>query len=174
MCEQSCGYVLFRNGRWPRVSACARTGTCCIHRGCSKGSRRFIIVRSFERPDTASELAAWERKIGVPGAKLFVAHLWAYFLITPIALLTFISLAVAGATKNALLLDIGIAFVVVGIVTSIVLLGAPFGARIAASRALGIRISKRNSPPRDERAYLEWCKRNGVRAYSVESEGNES
>lgn len=41
-------------------------------------------------------------------------------------------------------------------------------ARRSATRAMGIKITAKNSPPGDRNAYLQWCHRNGIEPFGRE------
>lgn len=65
-------------------------------------------------------------------------------------------LHLAGATTIAwIVAPLGVAFAASGLVSF-------FLSRRAASRALGVKITSKNNPPKDHSGYLAWCQRNNL------------
>ena len=52
--------------------------------------------------------------------------------------------------------------------TIVVMFLTPVLARRAASQTLGIKINRRNNPPRNARDYEMWCARNGLQPYGAD------
>jgi hypothetical protein len=111
----------------------------------------------------------WGPRLGTVGAKRLALYVWATYLMKPWTVLTFVVLAIAAKQRDPVTVGLGIAVVAIGILGLIVMFLTPIAVRKAASRALGVKITTKNYPPRDDREYREWCARNRLRPYTAEN-----
>jgi hypothetical protein len=107
----------------------------------------------------------WGPRLGASGAFRFSLYVWASFLVKPVALVAFVSLLVAGTGHGTTAQIVAIAFLVLAFVLALGMLMMPVLARRAASRELGVRVTIKNYPPRDEVEYRNWCTRNGIEPF---------
>jgi hypothetical protein len=114
-------------------------------------------------PQTSEILRKWEPRIGRVAARRFAVAIWANFLIFPIGVFLFITIGLATTLNSYGLGVLGVAIFVVGLVNASLIWFAPVAARRAASRTLGIPLTRKNYPPNHETAYRRWCDTNQVR-----------
>jgi NhaP-type Na+/H+ or K+/H+ antiporter len=85
----------------------------------------------------------------------------------PIGVALFVAVAIAAQTHKAAAQGVAVAVIVVAGATIVVMFLAPILARRSASQTLGVKINRRNNPPRNSRDYEMWCARNGLRPYGA-------
>lgn len=110
-------------------------------------------------------MAFWGPRLGARGAFRFALHVWAAFVVKPVTLLAFVALVVAAAVQSTTAQIVAIAILVVAFALGFAMLIMPVLARRAASRDLGIRVTVKNYPPRDDAEYRHWCIRNGIEPF---------
>lgn len=119
-------------------------------------------------PNTQKMYAFWGPRLGRRATGFYATYVWATFAMAPIGLALFASLAIAARTHNPAAQAIAVAVIVVGAATIVVMFLTPVLARRAASQTLGLKIDRRNNPPRDSRDYEMWCARNGLQPYRAD------
>jgi hypothetical protein len=109
----------------------------------------------------------WGPRLGRRATGFYATYVWATFAMAPIGVATFVTLAIATRTHNVAAQGVARAVIAVGAVTIVLMFLTPVLARRAASQTLGVKINRRNNPPRDSRDYEAWCARNGLEPYGA-------
>jgi hypothetical protein len=121
----------------------------------------------FRVPNSKKMNASWGPKLGDDALRHFRRFVWFSYLMGPatVALFLAIWLSVRWKTTNSWILPwvVGVIAwsVAVTMVISFIL------ARRVASKTLGVRITSKNNPPREDSAYRSWCLRNNLEPYAA-------
>jgi hypothetical protein len=126
-----------------------------------------MVVR-FRVPNTQKMYEFWGPRLGSRATGFYATYVWATFAVGPIGLGLFATIGTAARTHNAAAQAIADAVIVVCGATILVMFVTPVLARRAASHTLGVKINRRNHPPRDSRDYEMWCARNGLQPYRAD------
>lgn len=147
----------------------AKSDASPIRRSGTPSWSPVVMLRSqmFRTPDTPALLDKWVPRIGADGARWFAVAIWARVLMLPFGLLLFGAIAVAAVVGSPIGTVLVVATSIIAFSNATLIATAPFMARRAAGKALGIKVTIRNYPPNEEDAYRAWCQRNGVRPNPV-------
>jgi heme exporter protein D len=122
----------------------------------------------FRVPNTQKIYEFWGPRLGRRATGFYATYVWAKFAMAPIGLALFVTVAIAARTHNAAAQGLATAVIVISGVTIALMFLTPVLARRAASQTLGVKINRRNHPPRDSWNYEKWCVTNGLQPYRAD------
>jgi hypothetical protein len=134
----------------------------------SGGIRHTYVAMRFRVPNTQKIYEFWGPRLGRRATGFYATYVWATFAMAPIGLALFVTVAIAARTHNAAARGVAIVVIVISGITIALMFLTPVLARRVASQTLGVKINRRNTPPRDSWNYEQWCATNGLQPYKAD------
>ena len=126
-----------------------------------------IPMVRFRVPNTRKMYEFWGPRLGLRATGFYTTYVWATFAMAPIGVALFVTLAIAARTHNDAAQGVAVAVLVVAGARSWSCFGRPSSPAELRVKRLGVKINRRNNPPRDSRDYEMWCARNGLQPYGA-------
>jgi hypothetical protein len=122
-------------------------------------------------PNTQKIFKFWGPRLGFRATKFYAVYVLATFAMAPIGVLLFITIGIAASSQNSAAWAVAYAVIVTAFVTLAAMFVTPPLSRRAASRTLGLKVNRRNHPPRETVEYERWCVANGLQPFSADKHG---
>jgi hypothetical protein len=122
-------------------------------------------------PNTQKIFEFWGPRLGFRATEFYAIYVWATFAMLPIGVALFIAIGIAASSQNRVAWAVAYAVIVTAFVTLAAMFVTPPLARRAASRTLGLKVNRRNHPPRETVEYERWCVANGLQPFSADEHG---